>query len=119
MSEKFAIVTTGIVLLALIGLGVTGAALGGSFPVNVQTRVCTVSETESVNTEEGHEYRVYTENCGTMVNRDALFAGKFNSADVQGALEDGETYEITTWGYRLGFLSMFPNIVEYEVLDES
>ena len=112
-------VMMGIALVAFIGFGVTGLALSGSLPVNVQTRECTISEKESVNTGEGHEYRVYTEECGTLGNRDALFAGKFDSADVQGALDEGETYEITTWGVRFGFLSMTPNIVEYEVLDES
>lgn len=55
--------------------------------------------------------RVYT-SCGTFVVEDNIFLGKFNSADTYGALIDGQTYDFKIIGWRNGFFSMFPNILE-------
>lgn len=90
---------------------------GCEFPVNEQTMTCTVTDKESVlNATKTHEYRIYTDECGTLANYDAW--GKWNSADVQGELHEGETYVFTTWGWRNGPMSMFPNIVEVDHIDE-
>lgn len=106
---KLALIGGGIlVLLAVIGLG--------AFPsfYNERTLTCTVTEKDrGYNQDSGSsEYRVYTEECGTFSNEDSLLRGKFNSGDVQGQLEEGETYELTVVGPRIPFLSAFPNILE-------
>lgn len=59
-------------------------------------------------------YRVYSD-CGTFTVEDNLFLGKFNSADTYGAIEDGQTYDFDVIGWRNGFFSMFPNILETTV----
>jgi len=46
-----------------------------------------------------------------LQNKDALFWGKFNSADVQQEIEIGKKYQFTVVGWRIPFLSWFQNIV--------
>jgi hypothetical protein len=103
-------------IIAATALATTLALTGCGVKVNEQTMTCTVTGKESITTSEGHEYRVHTDECGTLVNSDAW--GKFNSADIQGQLHEDETYIFTTWGYRNGFLSMFPNIIEADRVNE-
>ena len=56
-------------------------------------------------------YLVYTDK-GTMKLEDDLFRGNWNSSDVYGSLRNDSTYTFTTSGYRIGFFSMYPNIIE-------
>lgn len=58
------------------------------------------------------DMRVYTENCGTFTVKDNPFLLRFNSADVYGAIQEGETYDFNTVGIRLPIASMFPNVLE-------
>jgi uncharacterized protein (UPF0179 family) len=79
--------------------------------INEQTRTCTVKEKDR-GADDG-SYRVYTTDCGVLANSDSLlFNGKSNSADIQGSLEPGHTYKITTVGVRWSVASWFPNIIE-------
>ena len=75
---------------------------------------CTVTGKESVMVEGNNQYRVYTEECGTFVVKDTLFALRFNSADTYSSLKDGESYQFRTQGFRLGITSTFPNILDYK-----
>lgn len=76
---------------------------------------CTVDSKErTVKVQDGNSTQqklVYTD-CGAFEVQDALVLGKFNSADTYASLQEGETYELTTYGWRNGFLSLFPNITE-------
>lgn len=74
---------------------------------------CTVTGKESVMVEGNNQYRVYTEECGTFIVKDTLFALRFNSADTYSSLKDGESYQFRTQGFRLGITSTFPNILDY------
>lgn len=47
-------------------------------------------------------------------NHDALWWWKWNSADVQQAIEMGKTYRFTVTGWRVPLLSWFRNIVDYD-----
>jgi len=58
-------------------------------------------------------YLVYTDK-GTMKLEDDLFRGNWNSSDVYGSLRNDSTYTFTTSGYRIGFFSMYPNIIEVQ-----
>lgn len=99
-------------LLALIVLG--GFAYVGS----IQDRTITVTGTERVCTggSEGTtcKYMVFTAAEGTFENTDELFFFKFNSADYHGALSQLGTFNVRTVGWRVAFLSMTPNIIDYE-----
>jgi hypothetical protein len=56
-------------------------------------------------------YLVYT-NKGTLKLEDDLFRGNFYSSDVYGKLRQDSTYTFKTSGYRIGFISSYPNIIE-------
>lgn len=85
---------------------------------NKQTYTVTVKKTEQVtkvtgsgeNISVSSYYLVFTDK-GVFRIEDQLLFGKFNSSDLYGELEVGSTCQLTTTGYRSGFLSMYPNIV--------
>lgn len=52
-----------------------------------------------------------------FVNEDEFLYGKFNSSTVQGKLKEGSVYNIKTVGWRIPFLSSYPNIVQYELVE--
>lgn len=103
------VVSTIVALLIILGFGGYSIASVN----NVQTQRCTIINKESVSKgSDGHEYRVYTEECGTLVVSDSLLKGRFDSADDYAKIEAGHEYEVTTIGFRIPFFSQFPNIIE-------
>ena len=52
-------------------------------------------------------------------NEDSLFKWKWDSSKIQGQLEEGATYNITTTGWRVPLFSWYPNIIEYELVESS
>ena len=98
-------------------LVVSALALTGCSAMNQQEQICTIKDKEAVRSGDGNPYRVYTEECGTLAVQDSLSQMRFDSADLYGSLERGETYRFFTGSYRVGPLSMFPNILEAERID--
>lgn len=68
------------------------------------------------NSEGGSDSRIYTDK-GVFAVGDDWLKGEFNSSDTYADLVVGGTYEVDTVGWRNGFLSMFPNIVEVRDAD--
>lgn len=107
---KIAIIAGIVVILGLI----VGLGIYPSF-YNERTITCTVTDKDRGMDSEGNSnYRVYTEQCGTFSNEDSFLRGKLDSGDVQGQLEEGQTYELTVVGPRIPFMSVFPNILEVQ-----
>lgn len=82
--------------------------------INVQDHSnCKVTGKESVSlgSDQGHEYRVYS-SCGTFKVADQM--GRWSSADLYGSIQQGETYNITSNGYRIPLTSVFPNVKNME-----
>jgi len=73
--------------------------------VQNENRVCTGSG-NSVSCQ----YLIYTSG-GTFKDTDSLLAGKFSSSDLYGQLQIGHTYTLEVRGYRIPFLSEYPNIL--------
>ncbi len=77
-----------------------------------------VSKTERITSFRGSNenrhsksyYLIFT-NKGTFRIQDQLLFGKFNSSDIYGSIKEGETYIFNLTGYRLPYLSMYPNVV--------
>lgn len=69
----------------------------------------TVTGKESVSTDSGHEYRVYT-NDETYVMKDSIFKGRFRTSNDYAKLQRGHTYTCTKFGWRVPLLSWFENI---------
>jgi hypothetical protein len=56
-------------------------------------------------------YLVYTDH-GTLKLEDDVFRGNWHSSDVYGSLKTDSTYTFQVSGYRIGFTSSYPNIIE-------
>jgi len=100
-----------IFIILVVAIGLTAAYQYGT----VDEVTITVSDKERVVKKTGDAvesyYLVFCED-ETFKNDDALLHGKFRSSDIQGKLKVGETYKVKVFGWRVGFLSMYRNIVK-------
>ena len=98
-----------IVFVALFGFRACATSVAQG---NTHTEVVTVCGKDVVSKgESGHEYRVYTSG-STYVVKDffGLEGSRFDSADIYGRIQIGETYVIRSYGYRVSWASTFWNI---------
>ena len=100
----------GFVVLVFLAVIIT-PIVGGILTTSTQQN-CVVTEKSTAVSDGESQYRVHTENCGTFSIEDSLLDTRFDTADMYGAIQNGETYDFSTRGKRVGFLSMFPNIIE-------
>jgi len=79
-------------------------------------RTITIDKSEMVISSggKGGKYLVFTENNGVFENTDSFFRFKFDSSDMYNTLKQGQTYKVKYYGWRIPFLSMYPNIYEAE-----
>ena len=74
-----------------------------------------VTDKERITMSSGNSissvYLIYTD-AGVFSLEDDLLYLNFNSSDWYGQIKKDSTYTFTTTGYRIGFLSKYPNIVE-------
>jgi len=80
---------------------------GGSEEITVQNKERVCNRTENGN---NCRYLIWTEENGVYQNTDTLLRLKFNSSNVYGKFKTGETYKIDYYGWRIPFLSWYPNI---------
>lgn len=80
-----------------------------------EDRTITVNKTERVQSSSGNDskYLVYAKE-GVFENTDSILRWKFNSADVYNSVLPNQTYTCDTYGWRIPFFSMYPNIVSCE-----
>ena len=100
------VLALGAALVLLFGVGIV--CCQALLPTKYVT--FTVKSKESVNTSNGHQYRVYTTN-GVYKVEDSVINFTFRSADRYNNLNVGHTYRCKVQGYRSGVLSSFPNIL--------
>jgi len=102
-------------LVAIVAIAIIGFEIA-SF-TNKETVKSTVTDKERIVKKSGESiesyYLIYTE-AGTFKLEDELLYGNFNSSDWYGKIKPDSTYEFTTIGFRIGFLSEYPNIVEFK-----
>jgi hypothetical protein len=102
-----------IFLVAAIIIG--GISFDISSYGNVNTFEVKVEGKERITRSVGNEiesfYLVYTDK-GTFKLEDDIFRGNFYSSDVYGKLKQDSTYKFKTAGYRIGWMSSYPNIIE-------
>lgn len=103
-------------IAAALVLSAVALTSTGCSQVNQREVTVTIEDKERVcDGENSCKYLVFTDQ-GTFENTDSLLTGKFDSSDVYGRLKEGRTYTLKVAGYRQGFLSMYPNILE--IVDE-
>lgn len=73
----------------------------------------TVTDKERVTDSNGSKYLIFTEQ-GTFEVTDSLVATRWNSSDVYGEIEEGGTYTATRQGWRVPFMSLYPNLLDVE-----
>lgn len=118
LNARFSRVPTFHILAFIAIFLVTGAiattAIVGYFQTNTYADCVVAGKDRTTNSEGQSQMRVYTENCGTFTIGDDWFRGNFNTADMYGSLQEGSTYTFQATGFRVGILSMFPNIIDIE-----
>lgn len=103
------------IAVAAVAVAVFGADIANTFTPTSPASSCIVTGKDHAYTSEGSSrYRVYTSNCGVFEVQDSVFHGQFRSADTYGSIQNGHTYDFTTYGIRFGFLGggLFPNILK-------
>lgn len=95
---------------ALVAIGLVGLLLiaAGSYYNDDPVRL-TVTGKESVNTNDGHEYRIYADD-EVYVMEDSIAKGRFRTANDYAKIEVGKTYSCTKFGARVPIFSMFENL---------
>ena len=96
----------------VLAVAAVGAYVGTSFFPH-RTETCTVTEKYVAREGGGNEYRLITEECGTLRVGGWLTGGRFDTADVYADLQVGATYEMELRGTRFGLLSVFPAVGNY------
>ena len=104
------------VLILLVVLIIIGSIVFNIFSyVKVDTVRAKVEGKERITEKEGDNinsfYLIYTDK-GTLKLEDDLLRGNFYSSDVYGKIKQDSTYTFKTSGYRNGFLSSYPNVIE-------
>jgi hypothetical protein len=114
MTWRIALVTAAVLVLVA---GIAAAVIAYmhstrdvTVTIDNEQRVCSTSYNPKGGSTIDCEYLVYSTG-GTFADTDSLLSGKFNSSDVFGELRIGHTYTLRVRGYRLGFLSEYPNIL--------
>jgi hypothetical protein len=79
----------------------------------VHTKTITVLKEQRITDADGKHsrYLVWDTDGNVYENVDSMLFFKFNSSDVQGALNAGSKVTIKTSGIRFGFMSWYPNII--------
>lgn len=123
-SSIFKVLSLLIVFLVLCVI-ILGGNVYRPFNKVSDMRDVTVTVTDKAVKNDGNsgKYLIFTEdkngNIATFEITDSLMAGRFNSSDVYAAIKVGETYTFTVGGSRNEFLSWYPNIYGYELVEES
>jgi hypothetical protein len=103
------------ILILVVAMIVGGIAFEISSYTNVNIFEAKVEGKERITEKSGDNiesfYLVYTDK-GTFKLEDDIFRGNFYSSDVYGKLKQDSTYKFKTSGYRIGFISSYPNIIE-------
>lgn len=110
------------VLVILVIALISGTVIGVVGSYNDHTYTITVTGKERVNDKNDSKYLIYGINeegqSYVLENTDSLLRGKFNSSEIYGSIEKGKKYKTMVVGYRVPFLSLYENIIEYKEIKE-
>ena len=99
-------ITAAILVIILIAIAIEIIAY-----TNVNTGTITVADKYVKARSESQDiYIIVDSDDNSYEITDLLLIGKFNSSDLYSQMKIGETYNIETTGYRIQFLSRYPNI---------
>ena len=100
----------------LIGIAVIfGFALFAAWKGSEHEVTARVTRCERVTKKDSSAYMVFTTE-GTFKVTDSLLLLRWDSSDVYAGIEEGQTYRFSVIGWRVPFLSWYPNIERAEQL---
>lgn len=106
---------TGGAFVALFVL-IFGVSFYGTFFTDERVNVV-IDGKERITVSNGDrtesKYLIFTDK-EVFENTDTLLRGKFNSSDFYGKIKVGQTCNFLVSGWRVPFLSMYRNILEYD-----
>lgn len=107
-------------IFSTIAILVIGAAIAvGINYGNKQVHQGVITEKYNKRTADSDDFFIVLDNKKVIQNTDVLFYGKFNSADIQARLKKNETVKVTTIGYRIPLLSVYPRAVRISEVQEN
>ena len=95
-----------ITLIILVGIGYS---LGYALTVGEET--ITIKEKWVKYSGDDAKYLISSEDGQVFQITDSILKWRFDSSNLYAYLEQGETYNIDTQGWRFGFLSSYKNII--------
>lgn len=104
-----------VILAGAVGAGTIAVKYQTAEPTTQRVTVVDKDRHVSGNLEDGidSKYIVFTDK-EVFENTDSAIRGKMNSSDVQAQLHVGCTYDITAYGFRSNWLSIYRNISKIE-----
>lgn len=116
-TEKFIYLVFAIIIFFLVSLPVQWIVLYATSKDNVEF---TALKTERVTYRSGEDiiskYLVFTDK-GVFECVDSILFWKFNSSDIYGQIQPNHRYRCKVAGWRIQFLSSYPNIITCTQLD--
>lgn len=115
-SNKFSAFIVVVVLIIIASIGFEIAC-----NTHESTYTITVTDKERVTESSNSRYLVFgnDDNGNVLVfeNTDTFWRSKWNSSNVQGELQIGHKYQITTIGFRVPIFSMYENIISAALIE--
>lgn len=103
---------TGIIVGAILVAGLASCQAVYQYGTQ-ESVVATVEEKERIQYGESSKYLIFTDS-ETFENTDTIFYLKYSSSDFYRELDEGKTYRLDVYGWRIPFLSQYRNIVGYQ-----
>lgn len=111
-----------LLIVVMIVVAIIGLARPFDKVSNIKDITVTVTDKVVKNGNDSGTYLIFGEDENGTIHTfeitDSLLRFRFNSSDVYAAIETGSKYEFTVGGSRNHFLSWYPNIYEYKLLQE-
>lgn len=112
------LVVFGVIILGILALLIAPCFNDHQYTITVTDKERVVqSSSSSEGSTINSKYLIFTETNGEVrvfENTDNILRFKFNSSDIYGMLEEGNTYKVNVIGWRVPFLSWYENILSIE-----
>lgn len=116
---KLVVILSIISIIVLLGVGIYRPFNKVN---NIRDVTVTVTDKDVKNSHYVSKYLIFVEDENELPSTyeitDSLLKGRFDSSDVYAGIKVGNTYTFTVGGSRNEFLSWYPNIYEYELIEE-
>ena len=101
----------GLILAVIMIVGWVGYSVAWN---NSRTNITCVVDSKQATSNKygGNQYLIFTKNCGQLTVADSFWHGKYNSTDTYARIHEGHSYTFDTVGWRNGFFSTYPNVLE-------